>query len=602
MNRTVTKLIERKAMGLAASQARFLAITARKADCEFRSMQIAQDKLSITRKMAEITDDYQNSMNQTKLVWDYNGTAEEDQALTYNVMMTPSYLNNYNPHILSTRSGKAVLSSKMAAAAKVISPNGNPVKQSEDGFKDFLNALANNNVITNDSKNSFINELDTFKPDPNNQESRFYSEQRGNGADPLNKNAANVSKLGAFANQFKDLDIRLATDSTVWTYTKADGTKTNYAANLRSAGFMINGTDKDTVTLSDILKNDVYIKIAWKDDGGNGKSVDGSNEYEDVANRLQNKILKDLLGVSINGDEINLSVKMNGNDIVKDKDGNPIFIDSAGKEKEPLLYNALTFNGSDVVALEAYKQAAKTICEQFLLKPDKIGTGDKRKKTRELWPELKETADKSNSFIFYDNKNDGQNCSDYALMNLSNMISYFLTEFETNLNGYSSGYRTSNSADNCKFVTDDPNYNYLTLNKGAITDESTLQTDFYMQLYNNICINGWTQNDDVNDPKYLEQLIKNGTYFITSIGSDGIFYQNRYNVFYPPLKEVKDEDAIAQAEAEFNAMKLQLTVKEDQLDLDMKNLDMEISSLTTEYDTVKSLVSKNVEKVFTMFQ
>ena len=30
----------------------------------------------------------------------------------------------------------------------------------------------------------------------------------------------------------------------------------------------------------------------------------------------------------------------------------------------------------------------------------------------------------------------------------------------------------------------------------------------------------------------------------------------------------------------------------------MKNLDTEISSLTTEYDTVKSVISKNIEKVF----
>ena len=37
-------------MGMAASQARFLAITARKMNCEFESMQIAQQKLSVTRE------------------------------------------------------------------------------------------------------------------------------------------------------------------------------------------------------------------------------------------------------------------------------------------------------------------------------------------------------------------------------------------------------------------------------------------------------------------------------------------------------------------------------------------------------------------------
>ena len=72
------------------------------------------------------------------------------------------------------------------------------------------------------------------------------------------------------------------------------------------------------------------------------------------------------------------------------------------------------------------------------------------------------------------------------------------------------------------------------------------------------------------------------------------------NVFI--VIEVKDEDAIAQAEAEFTSKKSKLTYKEEQLDLEMQNLDAEISSLTTEYDSVKNLISKNVEKIFTLFQ
>ena len=48
-------------MGLAASQARFLAITSRKAYCEFQSMQIAQDKLSVTRELSDISADYEGN-------------------------------------------------------------------------------------------------------------------------------------------------------------------------------------------------------------------------------------------------------------------------------------------------------------------------------------------------------------------------------------------------------------------------------------------------------------------------------------------------------------------------------------------------------------
>ena len=135
----------------------------------------------------------------------------------------------------------------------------------------------------------------------------------------------------------------------------------------------------------------------------------------------------------------------------------------------------------------------------------------------------------------------------------------------------------------------------------AVDSVTIMQADFYMQLYNNICANGWTQNDNVEDNNYLENALKNGTYFITSLNGDGYFYQGRYNE-EDCIVEITDEDAIAQAEAEFTSQKAKLTYKEEQLDMEMKNLDTEISTLTTEYDSVKNLISKNVEKIFTMFQ
>lgn len=64
------------------------------------------------------------------------------------------------------------------------------------------------------------------------------------------------------------------------------------------------------------------------------------------------------------------------------------------------------------------------------------------------------------------------------------------------------------------------------------------------------------------------------------------------------IKEVTDEEGIAQAEARYNREKQKINYKENILDMKMKNLDTEISSLTTEYDTVKSVISKNIEKVF----
>ena len=45
-------------MGLATEQARFLCITARKADCEYKSTEIAQQKLEITNQLSNVSADY----------------------------------------------------------------------------------------------------------------------------------------------------------------------------------------------------------------------------------------------------------------------------------------------------------------------------------------------------------------------------------------------------------------------------------------------------------------------------------------------------------------------------------------------------------------
>ena len=127
------------------------------------------------------------------------------------------------------------------------------------------------------------------------------------------------------------------------------------------------------------------------------------------------------------------------------------------------------------------------------------------------------------------------------------------------------------------------------------------EAEFYSIMFNNILENGWYNNLYIDDKEYLDNALKNGQLFITSINEDGYYYQDRYNA-NGYIMEDTDDDAITQAEREFSAVKLKIEAKEQQLDLDMKNLDLEISSLTTEYDTVKSLINKNVEKTFTMFQ
>ena len=139
-------------MGLATSQARFLCITARKADCEYKSTELAQQKLEITNQLSDISANYANAMNSTKLVWK-NDLVENDYGLTYNLLMTPSAANDYNPYMVTTSSGAIVLNSEYAAAAKDSGISKAGGISSADGRDKFIAALVPNEIVTQDTAN-----------------------------------------------------------------------------------------------------------------------------------------------------------------------------------------------------------------------------------------------------------------------------------------------------------------------------------------------------------------------------------------------------------------------------------------------------------------
>lgn len=101
-------------MGLAASQARLLFITARKSDVEFGEMKIANEKISLSRQSEAIATDYSNALDQKKLTWATDGTSTSDVTtdLTYNTLMQPG---NVSGQFLYTNcNGNVVLSSQYA--------------------------------------------------------------------------------------------------------------------------------------------------------------------------------------------------------------------------------------------------------------------------------------------------------------------------------------------------------------------------------------------------------------------------------------------------------------------------------------------------------
>ena len=577
-------------MGLAASQARFLAITSRKMNCEFQSMQIAQDKLSVTRDLQSATTKYQNALNATKLVWDTD--MDEVYDLSYELLMTPSALNDYNPYIITDGQGKVVLTDSMfdaAVAAGIIDENGDPIHSDADG-----NAV---DLFTQEMRNKFIDEMaskgEIAFSTANSVKSYEYT-KAGIGGEIIDKTIANALTSNSF---IKALGAEYDEDTN--THKKGD---LKYGLNdsiLGTYGLLSALGVGVTDTNSDGTINTEDINAAWDKTfcyttspdttNDNGKIIITQNGTALSREQIQNLSLGDLLSG-------NYAMTVVGS--IGGQDGKASKMLKAMATLLGYAPGSTTANGIGLnVDMEANNalQTAMEFTESLLI-------GDPATSTTGV----------STAHAVANSTNESKNYNGIVktdkgveTINLTNLLKSYITNFAIATDGLQETlFSVNDSVKDSTYATDDLNYTFLLEEKAAVTETDLLTTDFYNQLYNQICMNGATtdsiKRDMVSDPEYLMQALKNGQLFISSLNTDGYFYQGAY-ILNGYVQEVTDEEAIAQAELEYELTKNKLNYKEETLELKMKNIDTELSALTTEYDTVKNLISKNVEKVFTMF-
>lgn len=620
-------------MGLATSQARFLCITARKADCEYKSTELAQQKLEITNQLSDISANYANAMNSTKLVWK-NDLVENDYGLTYNLLMTPSAANDYNPYMVTTSSGAIVLNSEYAAAAKAAGISKAGGISSADGRDKFIAALVPGGIVTQDTANSIMTtdyvatKMDdgTLKVDKANTSATTgnvgWNSGAGMGSTPLDKNSVDGLDISALitsdliGKQLVDWAQLITTSSEQITSAKYDSTIKDYDVQIKKAATALQyaeaNTDDYTVKAAalnalkdakaDFIKNakkngivDVDRKSFQMDnnsvhDTGFTVVSNGTITYDE--DTIKKMTIGDLLSSNIVLMTQNQSAdKMSkyATELMESiasifgyrNSGHGLNMDS--KSNEALEFAMTMVKNINLKASNAITQGSS--CD------DKAMTNNSAYVNANDYNRI----GTSGKYVFPTGP------VSYQAVSVSNLLSSFLTYYDNYMNGNSSAYVVGKRVDTSAFVTDDRNYRYFAEAEGTATSQKEKLADFYDQLYNNLCEKGWREDASVQDNEYLENALKTGRYAMSSLHEDGYFYQTRYNETGYIVEET-DSDAIARAEAEFTQKKAELTYKEDAIDMKSKKLDAEISSLSTEYDTVKQLISKSIEKTFQMFQ
>lgn len=620
-------------MGLATSQARFLCITARKADCEYKSTELAQQKLEITNQLSDISANYANAMNSTKLVWK-NDLVENDYGLTYNLLMTPSAANDYNPYMVTTSSGAIVLNSEYAAAAKAAGISKAGGISSADGRDKFIAALVPGGIVTQDTANSIMTtdyvatKMDdgTLKVDKANTSATTgnvgWNSGAGMGSTPLDKNSVDGLDISALitsdliGKQLVDWAQLITTSSEQITSAKYDSTIKDYDVQIKKAATALQYAEANTddYTAKEAALNALkdakadfiakYPKDKIVDVDRNSFQMDNNSIHDTGFTVVSNGTItydEDTIKKMTIGDLLSSNIVLMTQNQSADKmskyatelmesiasifgyrnSGHGLNMDS--KSNEALEFAMTMVKNINLKASNAITQGTSVDDKAMTNNSAYVNANDYNR------------IGTSGKYVF------PKGPVSYQAVSVSNLLSSFLTYYDNYMNGNSSAYVVGKRVDTSAFVTDDRNYRYFAEAEGTATSQKEKLADFYDQLYNNLCEKGWREDASVQDNEYLENALKTGRYAMSSLHEDGYFYQTRYNETGYIVEET-DSDAIARAEAEFTQKKAELTYKEDAIDMKSKKLDAEISSLSTEYDTVKQLISKSIEKTFQMFQ
>ncbi len=571
-------------MGLAASQARLLTITARKSDCEYESMVLSHQKIALSRKMSQLSAEYDDAIQQTKLIYDYYGQTSETTPLSYNLMMTPSAMNNYTPLLVTDNGGRVVLDGRLAKAARDagIPQEGLDGLPSSDIRNAFIDSLASTGYISQ-------NTAENIKKTTYNQMAGVGScdlvninTTEGTLTDLINMVSTqyfDFSDITSFSNQFVEK---------VYLEQRKNGT---------------NQTAGNRLSFADILNNDYMMiaqtAIAEGKYGFNNLTVDNGTTDTLSKMSLWDAMFETFEGLLDTGDEYTQAALAYARRMITD------MITNLGEGQDDGTSYGSGHYGLGTVGTEFgndYSENGKNIHDNF---GDWRYVGESSLGEVLGWARDDISADVVGFNGIYNQDctggaEDNDHVRSAVTINISTMFKAYLTYFAQYMEGIGDSSYEVNKTKTSSNLIDDM-FTFTIVTDVDTSGDNLLIAAYYDTLFNQICSKGWTENDKVNDNEYLHESLKNGNMYISTLADDGYYYQGNYatNNY---IKEITDEESIAQAEAKYNREKEKLSYKENILDMKMKNLDTEISSLTTEYDTIKSVISKNIEKGFKRYQ
>ena len=630
-------------MGMAASQARLLSITARLTNNENSGQSISYSKQRLADQTQQITNEYNEALSATKLtvLTGFNGADASYTDISYNLMTGPEMASNVKQYVVTDTKGRVLVTETLAEK----------YEQSKGNYNQFLANLGYSQADI------------TVQKDSDDEEAKKQAEQQIHEAWDAYFSTVGIN-LGDNEHDFG------------FSWTETVDAQGNYAIGQGYAGYMRTDENGNPVDKDGNLAYLTNEDGKFVDSAGNVVKEDIYTDETQYANNQKNYY--DEFGDLISKDIYSETIENNANGYTK------VYYYESGTEVPKDAYADESQYADDTKYVKRYYQNG------VLVDFDNDTKDGYKKETLEKFQKDSSytykylTIDDSKVVPYDSYSEDVKNNSNYKYKYFNGDTEIAYDAYSENItgnpnftykyvadgkeipyDGYSKDAYSQMAIDTSKVVYDPINYEgttdeqrelydyamslteaYLRVNEGAnknfnvtydmslvqsaSNSENASMIKYYQNIFNKMQSCGYftyttTAAKAAADPEHYiyayigtgtavnvqKSPLKDNTAFEKALREGTLrleYYSTTDKEFVSTtisedtcIQEVADERAIAQAESKYNQDMTDLENKDKKLDLELKKLDTEHSALQTEYDSIKNVVDKNVENSFKTF-
>ena len=662
-------------MGMSASQARLLTITARLADNELRSQTINNAKMRLSTQSAQASDNYINALNDANMMfsnYDLTGTSQS-QLLTYNALT--SYSSYNNQYGLVSSAGQLLVSESEAAMFKAADGNVNAylkahgleytttyfekdkeIKNDDypvpynlvgaDRLKEMYEAYNSDLTSSEYEKyesyfSSFLQTTEALKAGSkeivksylmyNGNSPQLYS-PTGSSGDSVSIGIVGISN-GQLANAFKNAftngnntysisnlekmglteagiaalneivnsvghdgpvgtisEKRVLKANNDGTYTLTDGNMTITIGKDKNGMITVSG-NSDLVVSGSTNTEDDY-SYTWDQNATTIEGVINSLTYTDCEGTYNFKANKDTSGNLTGANAVyRYPDKANFKEALDDLADEIVGYVSSNEE----LFNFGTF-GKNMLEMESSERLPAGIDLNKVLKSGKT-----------YKTVLSEYTDASNNFfklVAGGNASKLQELLDNNSISVKDLedMDLLLKAMKKYSVGYSDEFKTVIDKTIIDQMIDkygEPKYAWVDKTDSTNSGNADAKAQWYTNMFNRMKSGYKTiENGLASSSEWLRFALESGLVTMEQVDKSYSWKSLDYKTCSNITEQTDNSEAVSKAEAEYNRAMKDIDAKDSMYDIQLKNIDTEHTALQTEYDSVKSVISKNIDRTF----